>query len=115
VFWVLEYAPSVESTSVGQLVKIADGGAARDGVVFDLPSQLKVVVAVVDPRRGPIFRTVHPKTLTERVEEGPDDPALRRLLRRTPLPARGGASGGGGGGYGRAGYTRAAAHRTTGK
>jgi hypothetical protein len=40
---VLEYAPSVVSTSVGQLVKVADGGAARDGVVFDLPSHLKVV------------------------------------------------------------------------
>jgi hypothetical protein len=69
---------------VGQLVKVADGGAVRDGIVFDLPSHLKVVVALVDPRRGPVFRTVHPKTLAERLEEGPDDPALRRLLRRTP-------------------------------
>jgi hypothetical protein len=114
-FFALEYAPSVESTSVGQLVKVVNGGAARDGIVFDLPSQLKVVVAVVAPRRGPVFRTVHPKTLAERVEDGPDDPALRRLLRRTPLPARGGARGGVGAGYGRAGYTRAATHRPTGK
>ncbi|HUO71026.1 MAG TPA: hypothetical protein VMU39_09635 [Solirubrobacteraceae bacterium] len=105
----------MEATSVGQLVKVADRGAARDGIVFDLPSHLKVVVAVVDPRRGPVFRTVHPKTLAERAEEGPDDPALRRLLRRTPLPARGGARGGAGAGPGRAGYTRAATHRTTGK
>jgi hypothetical protein len=62
-----------------------------------------------------MFRTVHPNTLTERAEEGPDDPALRRLLRRTPLPVHGGARGGGGAGRGQAGHGRAAMHRTTGK
>ena len=100
---------------MGQLVRVRDGRAVRDGIVFDLPSHLKAVVAVVDPRRGPVFRTVHPETLTERTEEGRDDLALRRLLRRTPLPARGAARAGPGAGYGRAGHTRAATHRTTGK
>jgi hypothetical protein len=83
--------------------------------VFDTPSTVKVVVAVVDPRRGPLFRTVHPKTLAERTEEGPDDRALRRLIRRTRQPVHGEARAGAGAGRGRAGYTPAARHRTTGK
>jgi hypothetical protein len=83
--------------------------------VFDTPSSVKVVVAVVDPRRGPVFRTVHPNALSERDEEGPDDRALRRLLRRTRSPVHGEARDGSGVGRGRAGHTRAARHRTTGK
>jgi hypothetical protein len=105
----------MDSISPGQLVTVADGGPEREGIVFDTPSTVKVVVAVVDPRRGPLFRTVHPKTLTERTEEGPDDRALRRLLRRTRPPAHGEARAGAGAGRGRAGYTPAARHRTTGK
>jgi hypothetical protein len=105
----------MESISAGQLVTVADDGRERDGIVFDTPSALKVVVAVVHPRRGPLFRTLHPKTLTERIEDGPDDPALRRLIRRTPPPVHGGARGATGAGRGQAGHTRAAMHRTTGK
>jgi hypothetical protein len=105
----------MDSIGPGQLVKVTDGGPERDGIVFDTPSNVKVVVAVVDPRRGPLFRTVHPKTLSERIREGPDDPALRRLLRRTRSPVDGEARSGTGAGRGRAGHARAATHRTTGK
>jgi hypothetical protein len=105
----------MDSVTVGQLVDVADGGAPRNGIVFDTPSALKVVVAVVDRRRGPVFRTVHPQVLSERTEDGPDDPALLRLIRRTRSPVHGEARGGSGAAHGRAGHTRAAAHRTTGK
>ncbi len=105
----------MDPTSAGELVKVAGGGPALDGIVFDTPSRSKVVVVVVDPGRGPVFRTVHPKTLTERAEEGPDDRALRLLVRRTPPPVRGTAGGGVAGGRGSPGHTRAAMHRTTGK
>jgi len=105
----------MESLSSGERVRVAGGGPELDGIVFDSPSRTKVVVAVVDPGRGPIFRTVHPKTLTERTEDGPDDRALRLLIRRTPAPVRGAASGGQGAARGRSGHTRAAMHRTTGK
>jgi|SRR4051795_1932068 hypothetical protein len=103
------------ATYAGELVKVTDGGPPVDGIVFDVPSRSKVIVAVVDPRRGPGFRTVHPKTLSERTEEGPDDRALLLLIRRTPSPARGAARGGTGAGPGRPGHRRAAMHRTTGK
>jgi hypothetical protein len=105
----------MDSITPGQLVKVAAGGPERDGIVFDTPSNVKVVVAVVDPRRGPSFRTVHPRTLSERIEEGPDDPALRRLLHRTRSPVDGEARSGAGAVRGQAGHTRAAMHRTTGK
>jgi hypothetical protein len=108
------YAAFMESARIGELVTVADGGRPRDGIVFDRPSPLKAVVAVVDRRRGPVFRTVHPKVLTERSEEGPDDPALRRLLRRTPPPVQGGR-GGGSVRRGQPGHRRAATHRTTGR
>jgi len=105
----------MESIDVGALVKVADNGPERDGIVFDTPSAKKVVVAVVDRRRGPVFLTVHPRTLSERTDEGPDDQALQRLVRRTPPPSRGGVRGGAGARRGQAGFTRTAAHRTTGK
>jgi hypothetical protein len=105
----------MESTSAGELVKVAGGGPELDGIVFDTPSRSKVVVAVVDPGRGPVFRTVHPRTLTERGEEGPADQALRLLIRRTPAPARGGSAGGTAAGRGNPGHARTAMHRTTGK
>jgi hypothetical protein len=105
----------MEPTSAGELVKVADGGPELDGIVFDTPSRSKVVVAVVNPGRGPVFRTVHPRTLTERIEEGPDDRPLRLLIRRTPPPARGTSSGGTDAGRGNPGHSRTAMHRTTGK
>jgi hypothetical protein len=105
----------MELTSTGDLVKVVGDGPALDGVVFDRPSSSKVVVAVMDRGRGPVFRTVHPKALTERTEEGPDDRALHLLIRRTPPAVRGAARGGAGIGRGRAGHTRTTGHRTTGK
>jgi hypothetical protein len=105
----------METTAIGDLVSVTGAGAPRDGIVYDTPSPSKVVVAVVDPRRGPGFRTVHPKTLTEREKEGSHDPALRLLIRRTPPPGHGGGRAGGTGRKGRAGFTRGATHRPTGK
>jgi hypothetical protein len=105
----------MEPTRAGELVRIAGGGQELDGIVFDTPSNSKVVVAVIDPTRGPVFRTVHPKSLTERTQEGPHDRALRLLMRRKPPPVHGAARSGARGGRGRPGHTRAAAHRTTGK
>ncbi len=105
----------MESVQPGELVRVASGGPELDGIVFDTPGSSKVVVAVVDPVRGPLFRTVHPKVLAERTKEGPHDRALRLLLRRTPSPAHGAVRGGELGGRGRPGHTRATGHRTTGK
>ena len=102
------------SSLVGELVKVATGGPELDGIVFDQPSRTKVVVAVIAAGH-PAFRTFHPDALSEREEEGADDRALRLLIRRTPAPVRGAARGGSGTGRGRAGHTRAAMHRTTGK
>ena len=96
-------------------MKVAGGGPELDGIVFDTPSRSKVVVAVVDPGRGPVFRTVHPKALTERTEEGPDDQALRLLMRRTPPPVQGTARSALAGRQGSPGYRRGTMHRTTGK
>jgi hypothetical protein len=105
----------MEHTNTGELVTVATEGPELDGVVFDRPSNTKVVVAVMDRSRGPVFRTFHPRALTERTAEGPDDHALHLLIRRTPIATKGAARGGAGIGHGRAGHARAAMHRTTGK
>jgi hypothetical protein len=105
----------VETPTIGDLVRVTDGSRALDGIVFDTPSRLKVVVAVVAPGRGPGFRTVHPETLTERGEESADDQALRSLIRRTQPAARGNGRGGQSVGKGAAGFTRGANHRSTGR
>lgn len=110
-----QYAPWMEQTRTGDLVTVAGDGPRLDGIVFDLPSRTKAVVAVMDRGRGPVFRTVHPDVLSERTTESADDKALRMLIRRTPPPARGAARDGAGAGRGRAGHTRGAMHRTTGK
>jgi hypothetical protein len=99
----------------GDRISVDDGGVVRDGIVFDVASRAKVVVAVFDARRGPVLRTVHPNGLSERAEDGTRDHALRLLIRRTPPPVRGGEGNGVGTGRRRAGHTRAAIHRTTGK
>ena len=103
----------MESTAPGELVKVTTGGPPVDGIVFDTPSAKKVVVAVVDPGRGPAFRTVRPDALSERTTESADDRALRSLIRRTPQPLHRAARDGSGAGRGRAGHTRAASHRTS--
>ena len=105
----------MDPAHAGERVNVAAGGAASDGIVFATPSRSKVVVAVVDPGRGPVFRTVHPKALTERSDERADDAALRLLIRRTSPPVRGAGGGGLGVGRRRAGHTRGSMHRTTGK
>jgi hypothetical protein len=106
----------MEQTNAGELVKVTSGSSELDGIVFDTPSRSKVVVAMVDPARGPGFRTVHPQALTERTEDGPDDRALRLLLRRTPTPpARDTSGGAANAGRGNPGHTRGASHRSTGK
>ncbi len=105
----------MDKVATGDLVTVAGDGPDLDGIVFDTPSRSKVVVAVVDPGRGPVFRTVHPDTLSEREEEAPADRALRLLIRRTPAPVRGAARDGAGSGRGRPGHTRGAMHRTTGR
>jgi hypothetical protein len=99
----------------GDLVKVASGTAELDGVVFDTPNSSKAVVAMVDPARGPVFRTVDQKALTSRADEGPHDHALRLLIKRTPPPVHGAARGATLGGHGHSGHTRGAAHRTTGR
>ena len=105
----------MDSTSIGELVTVADGGPQLDGIVFDVPSRTKVVVAVVDPNRGPMFRTVNPSTLSDREQEGPADRALQMLIRRTPTPGRGRTDSGSGPGRGSRGHARGTMHRTTGK
>jgi hypothetical protein len=99
----------------GELVKVATGGPERDGIVFDVPARSRVVVAVVDPDRGPVLRTFSVSALSERTEAGPDDRALEAVLRRTPSPVRGGTRGGVTGGRARPGHTRGTIHRPTGK
>ena len=97
----------------GQLVTVASESGALAGVVAHVASLVKVEVAVDEAAAGPVFRTVHPKSLTPREEPGPADDALRRLIHR------GGAAGhqasGGASGRGRRAHTRAAAHRPTGR
>jgi hypothetical protein len=105
----------MEPNSPSELVRVADGGPEIDGIVFEAPSKSKVVVAVMDPARGPVFRTVHPSTLSERTDDGPDDRALLLLIRRTWKPVGGAARAGGGVGRGRSAHTRGPMHRTTGK
>jgi hypothetical protein len=105
----------MQSPRVGDLVTVAAEGPKLDGIVFDTPSRAKVVVAVVDGSRGPVMRTYATDTLTERESEGPADPALRLLIRRTPPPVHGAARGGGNAVRGRSGHTRGATHRTTGR
>lgn len=105
----------METIVIGDLVSVAGVGPALDGIVFDRPSRVKVVVALVDPGRGPVFRTVHPQALSEREQAGSDDPALRLLIRRTPQPVHSAARDGGARGKGSAGFTRGASHRPTGR
>src|SRR3954447_9850213 len=105
----------MDELAAGDLVKVATAGPQIEGIVFDLPSDSKAVVAVMDRSRGPVMRTVQRSALTERADAGPDDRALELLVRRTPHPVHAAARGGSGPGQGHAGHKRAAMHRTTGK
>jgi hypothetical protein len=106
----------MEPMSAGDLVSVTNGGASTDGIVVDTLRGAKAVVALRDPVRGPVLRTVNRKSLTERAQAGPDDRALQLLIRRTPAHARAATRGGASSGTGRGGgYTRAAPHRATGK
>ena len=105
----------MDAITLGELVSVAGPGPVLDGIVFDTPSSAKVVVAVVDPKRGPLFRTVAPTTLTAREQEGPHDRALHQLIHRTPPPAHGASRSAAVSRGGRSGFTRGATHRTTGK
>ena len=95
----------------GDLVSVDTGGPKLDAVVHDVPSSAKVVVAVVDDKRGPVLRPVAIETVSEREAEGPNDSALHALLRRTPAPEHGKSRGGKGGGHGRAGHGKTSMHR----
>jgi hypothetical protein len=99
----------------GELVTVAGEAGERDGIVVQVPSRTKVVVAVPDPTRGPVMRTFHPRTLAAREAPGAHDEALRRLIRRTPSARRGDPRGPSGPGNGPRGHTRAPSHRPTGK
>ena len=99
----------------GQLVTLVGEGGTLDGIVVHTPSLVKIEVAVPNAERGPVFRTVHPKALRERLTSSEHDDALRRLIRRTPSAGRAGARSGPGAGRGRRGHSHASGHRTTGK
>lgn len=105
----------MEPTSTGDLVTVTTRGPQLDGIVFDVPSDAKLVVAVMDPARGPVLRSFDRTDTAPRTEAGPDDHQLQALIRRTPSVSRGSGHAGGGAGPGRAGHKRAAGHRTTGK
>jgi hypothetical protein len=102
----------MKSLREGQLVTVDVEGTVLEGIVHHAPSLLKVVVAVPDEERGTVLRTVHRRTVHEREQAGPDDDALRRLIRRE---GHVGTRGGGVGGPGRRAATHGPVHRTTGK
>ena len=105
----------MQQTAAGSLVSVTTRGPQIDGIVFEVLSDAKVVVALIDRVRGPVMRTVETQVLSERAEAGPDDDALRLLVRRTPSGSHTTAPGGTGGKGAAAGHGRAAMHRTTGK
>jgi hypothetical protein len=102
----------MKSIHAGQLVTVTEEGVTLDGIVFDTPNLLKVVVAVPDPEGGAVFRTVRRGSLSERREAGEHDAELRKLIRRSPRTSRSGPRGADGP---RRGHMRGAAHRTTSK
>lgn len=105
----------MEPFDINQLVTVSTGGPALDGIVVASPSSHKFVVAIVDPKRGPVFKTVAPEELAAREDAGPQDAVLQALIRRNPGTARGGAQPGGGAVQGSRGHVRTSSHRTTGK
>src|SRR5829696_1060615 len=103
----------METNDADDLVTVKTAGPTIDGILVEQLKSSKAVVAVMDGVKGPVLRTVPQDALAE---PGPDDRALRLLVRRSAHASRGTARGGSGSGMsGRAGHTRAAMHRTTGK
>jgi hypothetical protein len=105
----------MDPIAVGQLVTVDTGRGQSDGIVFDLPSAAKAVVALIDRTRGPVLRTVDRTALSERAEPGDDDRALQLLVRRTAPASRGTGNPGVQGGGRREAHGRASAHRPTGR
>ena len=92
----------MESITAGDLVKVATGGPELDGIVFDVPSHNKAVVAMMDSKRGPVFRTVNISD-AQRAHGGgpgrrgaapadPPDAAARALRRRAAAAGPGRAA-----------------------
>ena len=105
----------MDSIAPGALVTVTDGSTRLDGIVFETPSSAKVVVAVVDPTRGPRMRTVHPNTLSERSEESANDRALWLLIKRTTPATNDATRAATSGKQRRSGFARGTAHRPTGR
>jgi hypothetical protein len=99
----------------GDLVQVTTSGPTLDAIVFDVPSHTKVIVAVMDRAKGPVFRTVDPSTVAIREQPGSQDAPLRALIRRTPVPTHSTGRDIASGGSGRSGFKRGAAHRSTGR
>jgi hypothetical protein len=105
----------MEQLGAGDLVTVETSGPKIDGIVFDVPSPTKAIVALMDRRRGPVLRTVARTALTERTAAGPDDAAFQLLIRRTPAAVHSAARGAGNAGRGSSGHARGTAHRPTGR
>jgi hypothetical protein len=105
----------MEQLGAGDLVTVETNGPKIDGIVFDLPSPAKAIVALMDRRRGPVLRTVARTALAERTDPGADDPAFQLLIRRTSAAVRSTATGAGNAGRGSSGHARGTAHRPTGR
>ena len=105
----------MEPIAVGSLVSVDTGRTQTDGIVFDLPSDTKAVVALMDRSRGPVMRTVARTALSGRAEASDNDRALQLLVRRTAPAARGGGPGGSKVRGTRDAHGRAATHRPTGR
>ena len=105
----------MSSLREGDLVTVAEERGERDGIVFQVPSRSKVIVAVPDAARGVVMRSFDARMLAPRTEAGAHDEALRRLVRRTPSGSRGDGGGANGPGGGARGHTRSPAHRATGR
>jgi hypothetical protein len=103
----------MKSLHEGQLVTVTEDDRTMDGIVFQVLSVLKAVVAVPDGEHGS-FRTVHRGALRER-GPGEHDDALRKLIRKTTAAGHGAPHGRNGGAGGRRGAARVAGHRTTSK
>ena len=100
----------MKSLHEGQLVTVTENGESVDGIVFQVQSVLKAVVAVPDTEHGAAFRTVHRATLAER-GAGEHDDALKKVIRRTNSGGRSAASGGV---QGSRGFGKATGHRKVG-